>query len=84
MTAILSGLDALAFAGGIGENAARIRTLICQDFEWLGMELDEARNELGAEVICSDRSRVRVFIVRTSEETMIARHVRRLLASANP
>jgi acetate kinase len=79
MTAILSGLDALAFAGGIGENAARIRERICQGFEWLGIELDETRNRLGAEITSSDCSRVRVFIVKTSEETMIARHVRRLL-----
>ncbi|MEZ5926190.1 MAG: acetate/propionate family kinase [Hyphomicrobiaceae bacterium] len=82
MTAILSGLDALAFAGGIGENASRIRERICQGFEWLGIELDETRNRLGAGVISSDRSRVRVFIVKTSEETMIARHVRRLIANA--
>jgi acetate kinase len=79
MTAILSGLDALAFAGGIGENAARIRERICQGFEWLGIELDETRNRLGQTIISSDRSRVRVFIVKTSEETMIARHARRLL-----
>ncbi len=81
MTAILSGLDALAFAGGIGENAWRIRERICQGFEWLGIELDETRNRLGEGVISSNRSRVRVFIVKTSEETMIARHVRRLMAS---
>jgi acetate kinase len=81
MTAILSGLDALAFAGGIGENAARVRERICQGFEWLGIELDETRNRLGAGIISSDRSRVRVVIIKTSEETMIARHVRRLVAS---
>ncbi|MFO1170532.1 MAG: acetate/propionate family kinase [Hyphomicrobiaceae bacterium] len=81
MTAILSGLDALAFAGGIGENAWRVRERICQGFEWLGIELDETRNRLGEGVISSDRSRVRVFIVKTSEETMIARHVRRLMAA---
>lgn len=79
MTAILSGLDALAFAGGIGENAVRVRERICQGFEWLGVELDETRNRLGSGIISSDRSRVRVFIVKTSEETMIARHVRRLI-----
>lgn len=87
MTAILSGLDALAFAGGIGENAWRIRERICQGFEWLGVELDETRNRKGEGVISSDRSRVRVFIVKTSEETMIARHIRRLLGcqtGANP
>lgn len=81
MTAILSGLDALAFSGGIGENAWRIRERICQSFEWLGIELDETRNRLGDSVISSDRSRVRVFIVKTSEETMIARHVRQVLTA---
>lgn len=81
MTAILSGLDGLAFAGGIGENAVRVRERICQGFEWLGIELDETRNRLGQSIISSDRSRVRVFIVKTSEETMIARHVRRLLGT---
>lgn len=81
MTAILSGLDSLAFAGGIGENAWRIRERICQSFEWLGIELDETRNRLGDSVISSDRSRVRVFIVKTSEETMIARHVRQVLST---
>jgi acetate kinase len=80
MAAILSGLDALVFCGGIGENAWRIRERICRGFEWLGIELDEARNQGGETVICSERSRVRVMVIPTNEEMMIARHTARLLA----
>lgn len=74
MVAILSGLDALVFCGGIGENAWRIRERVCQDFGWLGLELDESQNRAGETVISSQRSRVRVFIIRTNEELMIASH----------
>jgi len=72
MVAILSGLDALVFSGGIGENAWRVRERVCQDFGWL--ELDESHNRAGETVISSQRSRVRVFIIRTNEELMIASH----------
>lgn len=82
MAAILSGLDALVFSGGIGENAWHIRERVCQGFEWLGVELDEARNHGGETVISSDRSRVRIFVIPTNEEMMIARHTARLLAAA--
>jgi acetate kinase len=82
MAAILSGLDAVVFCGGIGENAWRIRERVCQGFEWLGIELDDIRNQTGETVVSSDRSRVRVFVIKTDEETMIARHTARLLAEA--
>lgn len=81
MTAILSGLDALIFCGGIGENAWRTRERICEGFGWIGIELDEMRNRAGEAVISSDRSRVRIFIIHTNEEKMIARHSARLLTS---
>ena len=74
MVAILSGLDALVFCGGIGENAWRVRERVCQDFGWLGLELDESHNRAGETVISSQRSRVRVFIICTNEELMIASH----------
>ncbi len=82
MAAILSGLDALVFCGGIGEHAWRIRARVCQGFAWLGIELDDARNQAGEMIISSDRSRVRVFIIPTNEEMMIARHSAQLLNSA--
>ncbi len=78
MTAILSGLDALVFCGGIGENSARTRERICQGFEWVGLELDEIRNRANEDIISADRSRVRVFIIPTNEELMIARSTMRL------
>lgn len=82
MAAILSGLDAVVFCGGIGEHAWRIRERVCQGFEWLGIELDDIRNRAGETVISSDRSRVRVFVINTNEEMMIARHTARLLAAS--
>jgi acetate kinase len=81
MAVVLSGLDAVAFCGGIGENAWRIRERICFGLEWLGVELDEARNQAGETVISSDRSRARVFVIKTDEEMTIARHTARLLAA---
>lgn len=75
MAAILGGLDAVVFTGGIGENAFQIRERICSNMHWLGLELDETRNRQNAEVSSSDRSRARVFVLPTNEELMIARHV---------
>ncbi len=74
MAAILGGLDAIVFTGGIGENAQPIRERILDDMDWLGIELDENRNRHNEEIISSDRSRVRVFVLPTNEELMIARH----------
>jgi len=82
MAVVLSGLDAVVFCGGIGENAWRIRERICSGFEWLGIELDEVRNQAGETVISSDRSRARVFVIKTDEEMTIARHTARLLAAS--
>ncbi len=78
MAAVLGGLDGVVFTGGIGENAAYIRERICDDMDWLGVELDETRNRSNLEVVSSDRSRVRLFVIPTNEELMIARHTMRL------
>ncbi|CCE09773.1 propionate kinase/acetate kinase C, anaerobic [Bradyrhizobium sp. STM 3843] len=83
MAAILSGLDAVVFCGGIGEHAWRVRERVCQGFEWLGIELDDIRNQAGETVISLDRSRARVFVINTNEEMMIARHTARLLAASH-
>jgi acetate kinase len=70
--AALGGLDTLVFAGGIGENSAPIRTRICAGLEFLGIELDAARNAAGAPRISADSSRVAVRVIRTDEESVIA------------
>ena len=74
MTAVLNGIDGLVFCGGIGENAWRIRERVCDDMDWLGLELDETRNRANARIVSSDRSRVRIFVIPTDEEWIIAHH----------
>jgi acetate kinase len=79
LAAALGGLDAIVFTAGIGENQREIRARICRDAEWLGVELDEAANARHGPRIATPRSRVLAFVVPTDEESMIARHVLRLL-----
>jgi acetate kinase len=82
-SAALGGIDVLVFAGGIGENAPLVRARICEGLGFLGIELDEKRNAKSAAVIGSDTSRVRLRVIRTDEEQMIARSVVRAEAAGS-
>ena len=82
LAANLKGVDALTFSGGIGERAWQVRERVLEGMEWLGVSLDRVANREGAPVISSEQSRVRVFIVPTDEEAMIARHTLDLLERA--
>ncbi len=77
--AVLGGVETLVFAGGIGENSVEVRARVCRGLGFLGIELDEARNAANAPVISADASRVTLRVIRTDEELMIARSVRRIL-----
>lgn len=77
--AVLGGLDTIVFAGGIGENAPLIRTRICGGLGFLGVELHQQRNLKNAALISSAAGRVKVRVIRTDEELMIARSVTRVL-----
>lgn len=79
--AALGGLDTLVFAGGIGENAPVVRARICERLEYLGVQLNEARNAGNAAIISAENFRVTVRVIRTDEELMIARSVCRILGS---
>jgi len=79
LVAALGGCDAVVFTAGIGENQPEIRRRICRDAAWLGLELDDAANEQQGPRISAPGSRVTAWVVPTDEETMIARHVDRLL-----
>ena len=79
--AALGGLDTLVFAGGIGENAADIRSRICADLGFLGVRLDPTRNATNAPVISAAEGGVDVRVIRTDEEVMIAKAVHQLLGS---
>jgi acetate kinase len=73
--AALGGLDALVFAGGIGENSAAVRARICAGLEFLGIDLDEKRNAATEAVISTATGRVAVRVIHTDEELMIAKSV---------
>ncbi len=77
--AVLGGLDTLVFAGGIGENAPLIRERICDGLGFLGVELNQKRNAKNAGLISPDAGRVKVRVIRTDEELMIARSVARVV-----
>ncbi len=77
--AALGGLDTLVFAGGIGENAPKIRARVCDGLDFLGIMLDEKQNAAGAAVISDAAGRVAVRVMHTDEEIMIARTVCQLL-----
>jgi acetate kinase len=77
--AALGGLDTLVFAGGIGENAPLIRERICGGLGFLGIELNQNRNTTNAPLISTDGGRVKVRVIRTDEELMIARSATRVL-----
>jgi acetate kinase len=80
--AAMGGLDSLVFTAGIGENSPLIRERCCAGLEFLGIEIDEDRNDeaIGVEgLISKDKSRVRVFSIPTNEELVIAEETRKVL-----
>jgi len=79
LAAALGGLDGLVFTAGVGENAAPVRSAICQACAWLGLELDEAANREHKVRISTSKSRVAAYVIKTDENLMIARHARALV-----
>jgi acetate kinase len=80
--AALGGLDALAFAGGIGENSWHVRQQVCGGLEYLGIHLNQAANRAPAHddrVISLPCSRVAVVVIYTNEELMVARETAKVL-----
>src|SRR6202011_4809840 len=79
LAAALGGLDGLVFTAGVGENAAPVRSAICQACAWLGLELDEAANREHKDRISALKSRVAAYVIKTDENLMIAHHARALV-----
>jgi acetate kinase len=71
--AALGGLNALIFSGGIGENAPAVRGRICEGLEFLGIEIDSAKNMHHGGIISKEKSKVMVRVIKTNEELMIAK-----------
>ncbi len=80
--AAMNGLDALVFTAGIGENSALLRSMVCSDMQYLGIEIDETINALkssGLREIQSSTSAVKIMIIPTNEELEIAKQAFQLL-----
>ena len=74
LASTLDGVDAIVFTAGIGENAWRVREAALTGLEWMGVRLDRETNRANAPAISAGDSPVRVFVVHTDEERMIAEH----------
>ena len=86
--AALNGVDAIVFAGGIGENSPSIRERICRNMDWLGIQIDADRNAIlkdGAEGrFDRDGARVELWTIPTDEELLIARDTWRVVNGEEP
>ncbi|MDU7163809.1 MAG: acetate kinase [Anaerococcus vaginalis] len=73
--------DAIVFTGGIGENSATMRADIMKGFEQFGIKIDSERNNVrgGCHLISTDDSKVKIFVIATNEELMIARDTKKLV-----
>jgi acetate kinase len=81
-SASMNGVDVIVFTGGIGENAALIRSMCCADMEYLGIDFDEKKNEKTVGIageLTTQNSKVKVLCVPTNEELVIARDTARLV-----
>ncbi len=77
--AVLNGFDALIFTAGIGQYASRVRSLVCEKLTFLGVRMDEARNEANEGNISEPGTQPAVLVIPTNEELLIARETARVL-----
>jgi acetate kinase len=82
LSAVLGGLDALVFTGGIGEHAAPVREEICRELSYLGIDLDPDRNSRSESIVTVEGSRCTVRVIATDEERVVARHTAQLTGGA--
>lgn len=79
MIAVLGGIDTLVFTGGVGENAAPVRAAVVEGLGDLGLAIDPEANNSNAADVTAGGSRVRIRVIATDEEQVIAAHTSRLL-----
>jgi acetate kinase len=80
-SAVMQGLDLLVFTGEIGEHSAKVRSSGCKALRFLGIQLDQDRNERNAAMISTETSKCRIVVMPSEEDSQIARHCRRLMSS---
>jgi len=81
--AAMGGVDTIIFTGGIGENSPEVREKVCSEMEYLGLNFDTKKNDVKGEecVISADDSKVRVIIIPTDEELVIAQDTKAICAA---
>jgi acetate kinase len=79
----MGGLDAVVFTGGIGENDHVVRERVCENMQYLGIELDQEKNNnlRGPADISKPSSRAKILLVPTNEELMIARETAQVVSA---
>ena len=77
----MNGIDYIVFTGGIGENQINIRKGICEQLKFMGVEIDVEANQVRSEekLISKPSSKVKIYIIPTDEELMIAKETKRLV-----
>ena len=78
----MNGLDALIFTAGVGENSPTVRKLTCENLDFVGIGIDESKNEQAIAIetdISSDNAKIRTLVIPTNEELVIARDTKRLV-----
>ena len=77
----MGGLDVVVFTAGVGENQLSMRSEVCKNMEFLGIKFDEEKNKVRGEeaIISADDSKVKVVVIPTDEELMIATDTMNLL-----
>ena len=77
----MNGVDAIVFTGGVGENQIKIREGICNQLTFMGVEIDQEKNNIRSEekLVSKDSSKVKVYVIPTNEELMIAKETERLI-----
>jgi acetate kinase len=84
--AAMGGVDIIVFAGGVGENGPETREAVCEDLSFLGIEIDPVKNNglrSKEAVISKDGTRVKVIVVPTNEELVIAEDTVRIINELN-
>ena len=75
----LNGVDGIVFTAGIGENAYYVRKKVLDNFKFLGLKLDNKKNNKNDFIITADNSKIECFVIKSNEELQIAMEVKKLL-----
>ena len=78
LSAVMGGVDMIVFSGGIGERSAPVRDRICDGLEYLGIALDQEKNQQGFPVISKDDT-IRIRVMHTDEESVIAKETLKII-----